>query len=896
MSNNINNKSVLIIGAGITGATAADRLGRMNFEVYLIEKLSEIGGRVREMGCKASEKCQRCNICVADEIFRSINQSKNIHLHTSTELIELNAGNNNKLYTVSLKNNEGKTFSIDIDSIIVATGHQPYNPKENSSYGYGNIPNIITGAEAEKQLSENYMITRTTDGKQPKRIAFIQCVGSRTEEIYRRPEDTNYCSTVCCTYALRMANKIKYLDEESEITIFYMDIQKFGRGFDKFFKDSKKNINFIRSRPYEINQGPNNSVSVKYTPTDYGNENSKAVCEEDFDLLILSVGIRPDEFGNKLADKFGIAIDEYGFFGLKGAAGITETQRENIYVAGTCESPKDITGSMAQAEAVCSKILVSSCPPINIDKQKIDNINNKSVIVIGGGIAGLQTAVGLAELNHNVSLLYKDSEPGGIVSSAPELYSYLSSTPEEAVNELKNCTKTLISDLRNNQNIKIYPESIVKSINGELGNFSVDYEKKGNIEKLDAGIVVLATGSNSELVEDENTSLINIFTLLEKIRNGQIIEKVAFILDTTSEHGRSIWGQTLSAAELLINHCNSKVTIYCKNVRVASTGMEKLYRHVRELGVTFYKSDKDPSIISKNAKITITSEDPVLRRSISEEFDYAVLENTKINNYRNVISKGIWKFKTGPEGELQYDNIWLLPGMTNRPGIYCVGNAHGNSEFRDATIDGMAAAGEIHSILTLDDIDDQDTLVKIDEEKCVLCLTCMRTCPHGAITIDNDNSVAKASQVSCKRCGICTAICPAKAIILPNFTDENIAEKLKSNPKTVIFACENSAIPASEMSHWKNTASVKIIEVPCAGKIDSASVLSTLESGAEKVVILGCHPEACHYLSGSARAAVKMEKLAEILDKAGFDKSRISFGGISAVEPGKFTDYVKGII
>ena len=224
----------------------------------------------------------------------------------------------------------------------------------------------------------------------------------------------------------------------------------------------------------------------------------------------------------------------------------------------------------------------------------------------------------------------------------------------------------------------------------------------------------MATGSYT--VNGEESSLIDIFTLLDKVRNGEVIDNVAFVLDTIYEQGRSVWGQTLSAAELLIEQCNSQVTIYCKNVRVAAAGLENLYRHVRELGVIFFKSDKKPIIAAEGPKVIISSEDSIINSRVSKEFDYVIIDDRDANygsgEYNKIIFNGIWKFRTGPDGELQYDNIWLLPGMTNRPGIYSVGNSHGNSEYRDALTDGLAVTGEIHSLLALDSVEDQDLVCK----------------------------------------------------------------------------------------------------------------------------------------------------------------------------------------
>jgi heterodisulfide reductase subunit A len=417
-------KSVCVIGAGITGATVAQRLSQAGKQVHLIEKQATIGGHAAEMGCKATDVCLRCNVCVANELLRTVATSSNINIHTRTELVKLEAGTNGSRYTAILKQqptfidrnkcigcqacvgvcpekcivkpklaispavplidysscrrSSGKKCSaceqicpaeainmsqkksegkIDIDSIVIATGYEPYNPAVNASYGYGTTANIITGIEAEQQLATQHELTRPSDGQQPKRIAFIQCVGSRSEEVHRRPEDTDYCSAVCCAYALRMAQLMKYQSADSEVTIFYMDIQNFGKGFNEFYKKCKGSMTFIRSRPYEVKQGQNGTVRVKYTPQSLPEGADSQVCEQKFDLVVLAVGIRPTPDATKLAEVLRVPVDERGFFGLKNASALPALQQEGIFVAGACESPKDIQSCMREAEAVSAAVI-----------------------------------------------------------------------------------------------------------------------------------------------------------------------------------------------------------------------------------------------------------------------------------------------------------------------------------------------------------------------------------------------------------------------------------------------------------------------------------------------------------------------------------------------------------
>jgi heterodisulfide reductase subunit A len=313
------------------------------------------------------EKCTGCRACM------DACPEKCITIHTTTtqpavpilnySSCRLAAGKNCSICSqacpvgaINMKDKSSQS-KLDLDAVVVATGYEPYNPAENASYGFGQTPNIITGIEAEKQLSDSTQITRPSDGKPPKRIAFIQCVGSRSELNHRRPEDTDYCSTVCCAYALRMARLLKHNSPDTLLTIFYMDIQNFGKGFDEFYNKCKDSMTFIRSRPYEVKPAPDGTVTITYAPQSPQDDADSQLCREEFDLAVLAVGIRPNPDTTRLAEKLLVPLDEYGFFGLKNASALPELQHKGIFTAGACESPKDIQACMAQAEAVSAAIL-----------------------------------------------------------------------------------------------------------------------------------------------------------------------------------------------------------------------------------------------------------------------------------------------------------------------------------------------------------------------------------------------------------------------------------------------------------------------------------------------------------------------------------------------------------
>jgi len=412
-------RRVLVLGGGIAGATAAERLGRAGLEVLWVEKEPVIGGHAATMGCKAADVCLRCHVCVATDRLKAALRTPHVCLHTRSELVMLAPGNNGGAYRatlrsapnilcrercigcgacvavcpehcISVKNpalyggipvlelplcrrahgkacdlcakacpvqaidwkEQEQNRELDVDAVVVATGYEPFHPEQKGTFGYGVIPNVISGLDAERQLSGQHRITRLSDGSAPRRVAFIQCVGSRSEHAHRRPEDTNYCSTVCCSYALRMARRMQHDVPETAVTVFYMDIQNFGKDFQSFFEACQKTMTFIRARPVDIMAGSEGAVSIVYEEQEKG-----AVTKAEFDLVVLSIGIRPSPSARRLADSLRLAVDEYGFLGIKGVAGLPQSHRENVFIVGTCGNPQDIAATIGQAEAVCAEIL-----------------------------------------------------------------------------------------------------------------------------------------------------------------------------------------------------------------------------------------------------------------------------------------------------------------------------------------------------------------------------------------------------------------------------------------------------------------------------------------------------------------------------------------------------------
>jgi heterodisulfide reductase subunit A2 len=338
---NRKNSRVLILGGGIAGITAAVALNRLNISVILIEKTTALGGMVRHFCCKATDACQQCGVCLLSDNLQALSKATDVEVLLQTEVTELTMDANKFLYTFSRPEGGGEGRA---EALLLATGFTPFRAEDKPPYRYGILPNVVTGLDLERQLRETGTIFRPSDHIFPASIAFIQCVGSRDLHL-----NHPYCSQVCCSYALRMANLIKHKAPQTEITVFYMDIQTFGKDFPIFMKQTEKQVHFIRSIPGEIQKGENDQVLLTFQEND-GTSSRK----QTFDLAVLSVGIMPGPGQEYLKKKLGLPLNDDGF--LDGDNEILSTTK-GIFLAGTVLGPKGIARSITQVYKTIEKVV-----------------------------------------------------------------------------------------------------------------------------------------------------------------------------------------------------------------------------------------------------------------------------------------------------------------------------------------------------------------------------------------------------------------------------------------------------------------------------------------------------------------------------------------------------------
>jgi len=244
---------------------------------------------------------------------------------------------------------QDEIVEINVGAAILSPGFCLFDANQTLQLGYAWSPNVLTSLQFERLQSASGPyegdILRPSDEKHPHRVAFIQCVGSRDHE-------HNYCSSVCCMYATKEAIIAKEHEPDLECTIFYMDMRAYGKGFDAYFERAKElGVRYVRCRPSHVEEDPETHDLKIHYQAESGTHQV-----EEFDMVVLSVGLQPPRDVKELGKRFGIALDEYGFACTDPTSPVS-TSRDGVYVCGPFAEPKDIPETVMEASAAAANAM-----------------------------------------------------------------------------------------------------------------------------------------------------------------------------------------------------------------------------------------------------------------------------------------------------------------------------------------------------------------------------------------------------------------------------------------------------------------------------------------------------------------------------------------------------------
>lgn len=440
------------------------------------------------------------------------------------------------------------------------------------------------------------------------------------------------------------------------------------------------------------------------------------------------------------------------------------------------------------AKGIISKamLMVKSTKPIPTQSLPLKS----EVLILGGGLIGISIALDLAYAGIHVSIIEKEDRLGG---KGLEALKWL----EEKIYEVEK-----------NPKITVFTQTKLKRLTGHLGRFEATLECPDRKETtLSASAIVVSTGYIAHrerkgiyaykrvMALEEMEKIISKTSGPSLLREGKKVEMVTYLLDEVNEDIKIDSISAIRQSLILQDLLGCQVAILCKDIKVSSNGMERLYRKAREKGVLFFKYDDPPRLSIVNGLIEIDVKDtaPIQKKErwpISILSDLVVIGESfapipEAEDLANVL-----KIHLGQRGYFMEDNPQLLRVRSNRKGIFVAGACRFPQEVSEALIEARAVSQEIMTLLFNGTYQYDLAVAEVDPKKCAVCYTCPRLCPHSAITIEKygDRNVyitsetnkgmkwgaAKVDPASCYGCGICVAECPAKAITLQHLTSEQI--------------------------------------------------------------------------------------------------------------------------
>ena len=620
-------------------------------------------------------------------------------------------------------------------------------------------------------------------------------------------------------------------------------------------------------------------------------------------------------------------------------------------------------------------------------------------LVIGGGVAGIQAALDLADAGFEVVLTEKSPTIGGIMALIDKTFPTM------------DCSICILgpkmADTGKHKNIKLITNAEVKEISGYVGNFEVNIRQKaryvdetlctacndcidvcpvnvvdewsGNlgwrkaiyipypqsvpasyiiddqnclglspltcgkcIEACDKkainyedrdreytykiGTIIVAVGFKPfdarRIPEYGYSRFDNVMTTLEFERlinaagptQGELVrpsdlrapERVAFVNCVGSRDVRFnsycsnfCCMESIKDALLIKEHWpDVAVTIFYMDIRAFGKGFEELYRRSRQEGIRYVRG-RPSSILEdpRSNKLKVMVEDTQSDVLLCQEFDLVVLSVGADGPEAVPLP-----LARSPEGFYIEAHPKLKPVDSPSDGVFIAGGAEAPKDIRETVTQASAAAGRAAGLMLRREVHIEPLFAFADTESCNSCGICATRCPYQAISVNKEKKIpARINPVLCKGCGTCAADCPRDCITMTNFTDTMILRQidvaLQNNPmgKVLIFACNWCSYAGADLagtSRIQYPTNTRIVRIMCSGRVDADFVKHAYHQGAGAVMLTGCRPQDCHYISGNDFALKREKKIRRWMQKNGVAEERFRIAWMSAAEGKKFADTV----
>jgi heterodisulfide reductase subunit A len=556
------------------------------------------------------------------------------------------------------------------------------------------------------------------------------------------------------------------------------------------------------------------------------------------------------------------------------------------------------------------------------------------VTVIGGGIAGIESALSLSNLGYNVSLLEISEGLGGHVKSLP----MVAPTGKSGKEILSGRLETL----QNDKNIVTMTKTKVKFITGEMGNFTVHYSSEDDMEKtLHTSAVVLATGfkefkpiSMEEYLYGKNPDVLTQFELssmlsegdLVRLSDGKPVKNVVMVqcVGSRDENYKKDCSKLCctfaidNSLEILKRNPDAHITIVYMDIRVPFEN-EMIYKESREKGVDYIRG-RISMTWKQDGNTRVRIYDSLLDKYFETPVDLLVLSSAILPPDGTSELSETLGYALEDDGHVKELYGKLRRNETRRRGVVAVGGVTRPQFVFEAVTDAQAGALIIHNELQGGKIETISRGAVLDVEECVGCSLCAQQCPRGVPLMIEQTEVDEADEeqkivfkaaidtLNCHACGVCQSLCPSGATQLNFLSNDQLWDQIAASlegagpdyPITLCFYCEECSVSTIDIVGTRKMeypASTRLIPVPCAGRISIIDILKAFEHGASTVMVASCETDRCHIGgTGNEIAQVQVDVARDILNAIGWEGNRVDMFRMFSAEPDRFTNAVNEMV
>ena len=334
---------ILIVGGGPSGLAAAHALASVGRQCVLVEKEDRLGGAPILSGyAKLVPSGEWARDAIGGMVER-VTDNPNVDVRTGTQVSAFDGDPGR--FTVTLDDGT----SLTAESAILCTGFTHFDSVNKPEWGFGTYPDVVTTTQVEQMISSGQGVRCPSDGRKPKRVAILLCVGSRDRQIGRE-----WCSKICCTVSANMAMEIREELPDCHVYIYYMDIRTFGLYETKYYWQSQEEfkVKYIKARIAEVTSDGERLI-VKGEDTLV-----KRPITIPFDMVVHAIGMDPNVDNARLASTFGVQLERHGYIAEGNTYGaLGQTTRPGVFVAGSATGPETIDDSIAQGTAAAMAAL-----------------------------------------------------------------------------------------------------------------------------------------------------------------------------------------------------------------------------------------------------------------------------------------------------------------------------------------------------------------------------------------------------------------------------------------------------------------------------------------------------------------------------------------------------------